>query len=210
MASVNVLDWKKSKVGTVDLPDEVFNVPWRADIVQAIVRWQLASRRQGTHMTKTRAFVRGGGKKPYKQKGTGNARRGSTRSPLIRGGAILFGPQPKSYAYVLPKKFKKNGLKVVLSRLLKDGKLVVVDTMASGKGKTKELNAQLKSFGIEKAVLIDKKANDMFSRAARNLKNFRYYGAEGLNVYDLLKYGTAVCTKDSVESIVNRCVGSAE
>ena len=138
MASVNVLDWKKSKVGTVDLPDEVFNVPWRADIVQAIVRWQLASRRQGTHMTKTRAFVRGGGKKPYKQKGTGNARRGSTRSPLIRGGAILFGPQPKSYAYVLPKKFKKNGLKVVLSRLLKDGKLVVVDTMASGKGKTKE------------------------------------------------------------------------
>lgn len=207
MATVNVLDWKKSKVGSVELPDSVFGLPWRADLAQAIVRWQLASRRQGTHHTKTRDLVSGGGKKPYKQKGTGNARRGSQRSPLIRGGSVIFGPMPKSYEYVLPKKFKRKGLSTVLSRLLKDGNLFVVSDMKSEKGKSKDLSERFKAFGLKKAVLVDATKNDMFARATKNLKNYRYYPSMGLNVYDLMKYGTLVLTKESVDAIVKRCVG---
>ncbi len=208
MASANVLDWKKGKVGSVDLPDEVFGLPWRVDIAQALVRWQLASRRQGTHNTKKRGDVSGGGKKPYKQKGTGNARRGSQRSPLIRGGAVVFGPSPRDYSYELPKKFKRKGVGTVLSKLLKDGNLFVVSDMKSSEGKAKELCERLKKFGVEKAVLVDAKKDTNFGRAARNLKNYRYYAAEGLNVYDMMRYGNVVLTKESVAAVVSRCMGA--
>jgi large subunit ribosomal protein L4 len=208
MASANVLDWKKSKVGSVELPAEVFELPWRVDLAQALVRWQLASRRAGTHNTKRRGDVSGGGKKPYKQKGTGNARRGSQRSPLIRGGAVVFGPSPRDYSYELPKKFKRKGVATVLSKLLKDGNLFVVGDMKSTEGKAKELSERLKKFGVEKAVLIDSKKDTNFSRAARNLKNYRYYAAAGLNVYDMMRYGNVVLTKESIADVVSRCMGT--
>ncbi|MDZ4661807.1 MAG: 50S ribosomal protein L4 [Pseudomonadota bacterium] len=211
MATATVYDWQKDKSGTVELPDEVFGVPWRADIVQSVVRWQLASRRSGTHDTKTRADVSGGGKKPYKQKGTGNARRGSQRSPLIRGGAVVFGPSPRDYGYTLPKKVKKLGLRIALSRLLKDGKLFIVKTLESKDGKTSEIAKRLKKFGVEKAILIGGEADAMVGRAARNLPSFKYYTSAGLNVYDLLKYETLIMSKDAVDSIVKRCtVGGAK
>ncbi len=210
MAKVDVYNFEKSKVGSVDLPSEVFDQPWRADIVQQVVRWQLACRRRGTHNTKKRADVSGGGKKPYKQKGTGNARRGSQRSPLIRGGAVVFGPAPRDYGYTLPKKIKKFGLRITLSRLLRDGNLFVVSDMKSS-GKTKELVKQLGKFGIAKAVIIDKDRDTKFDRASRNLPNFRYYSTAGMNVYDLMKYGAAIISKDSLEQVVKRCtVGGAE
>jgi large subunit ribosomal protein L4 len=204
MATVNVLNWKKEKIGQVELSSDVFEVEVKKDVLHTVVRWQLASRRAGTHMTKTKGLVSGGGKKPFKQKGTGNARQGSTRSPLMPGGGTMFGPQPRSYAYVLPKKTRKVGLMMALSHLFKEGKLTVVDTMAS-EGKSSELNKRLKTFGVSKAVLIDASADEKFNRAARNLANYKYFSVDGINVFDLLKFDHAVITKNSVQKIVERC-----
>lgn len=204
MATVNVINWKNEKVGQVDLAPNVFEVEVKPEVLHSVVRWQLASRRQGTHMTKTKGLVSGGGKKPFKQKGTGNARQGSTRSPLMPGGGTMFGPVPRSYAYVLPKKTRKVGLKMALSYLLKEGKLFVVDAMVS-EGKTGELNKRLKSVGIKKAVLIDATLDEKFQQAARNLQNYKYFPVAGLNVFDLLKFDGVVLTKNSVSKIVERC-----
>jgi len=204
MATVNVLNWKKEKVGSIDLAADVFETPVKKDVLHTVVQWQLASRRQGTHMTKTKGLVSGGGKKPFKQKGTGGARQGSSRSILMPGGGTAFGPQPRSYAFVLPKKVRRLGLSMALSHLQKEGKLFVVDSMQS-EGKTAELNKRLKAFGLKKAVLVDAQVNDKFNRASKNLQTFKYFPVEGLNVFDLLKYDAAIITKESVAKIVDRC-----
>ncbi len=204
MVTVDVLSWDKKKVGSVDLDASVFGIKVKEEILQTVVRWQLACRRQGTHKAKTRAEVSGGGKKPFKQKGTGNARQGSNRSPLMPGGGITFGPEPRDYSYVLPKRVRRLGLRTALSKLSKEGRLFVVDSMDS-EGKTKDLVKRLEGFGLKKAVMIDAASNDKFNRASRNLKNFRYYGVEGLNVYDLLKYDNAIISKESIAKIVERC-----
>lgn len=204
MATVDVIGWDKKKVGSVELDASVFDIQVKKEVLQTVVRWQLACRRRGTHKAKTRGEVSGGGKKPFKQKGTGNARQGSIRSPLMPGGGITFGPIPRDYSYVLPKKVKRLGLRTALSLLKKEGRLMVVDSMTS-EGKTKELAERLAGLGMGKAVLIDAAPNDQFQRASRNLAKYRYYGVEGLNVYDLLKYDGAIITKASVEKIVERC-----
>lgn len=201
--ATNVLNWKKEKVGTLDLSKDVFEVPVKKEILHEVVNWQLAKRRQGTHMVKTRSLVSGGGKKPFKQKGTGNARQGSTRSPLMPGGAKLFGPVPRSYEYSLPKKVRRLGLRMALSHLNSEGKLFIVENMNS-EGKTAELAKRLKTFGLTKAIMIDAEVNDLFKRASDNLPKYRYMGVEGMNVYDLLKYDAAILTKESVAKIVAR------
>ncbi|MBT4762975.1 MAG: 50S ribosomal protein L4 [Bdellovibrionaceae bacterium] len=205
MANVEVLDWKKKKVSDVELSDQVFACDVKKNVLHDVVKWQLASRRQGTHKTKTRAFVSGGGRKPFKQKGTGNARQGTNRSPLMPGGAILFGPQPRDYSYALPKKLKRAGLRMALSYLNKNGKLSIVDAMNS-EGKTGELDSRLKAFGVQKAVLIDGSVNEKFKQAAKNLKSYKYFPVEGLNVYDLLKFDHVILTKDSIDSVTQRCL----
>lgn len=204
MASINVVNWKKEKVGQVDLASHVFEAEVKNEVLHTVVRWQLASRRQGTHMTKTKGLVSGGGKKPFKQKGTGNARQGSTRSPLMPGGGTMFGPTPRSYAYALPKKVRKTGLSMALSYLLQEGRLFVVENMKS-EGKTAELNKRLKAFGLEKAMLIDSVSDKNFQMASKNLQNFKYSPVAGLNVFDLLKFDAAVITKESISKIVKRC-----
>lgn len=203
MSTVNVLNWKKEKVGTVDLDADVFNVEVKKDLLQTVVHWQLACRRQGTHMVKSRSFVSGGGKKPFKQKGTGNARQGSNRSPLMPGGAKVFGPVPKSYEYSLPKKMRKLGLMMALSHLNKEGKLFIVSDMKS-EGKTGEMSKRLEGFGLSKAVLVDATLDSKFKRATGNLPKFKYQPAEGINVFDLLKYDAAVLSLESVAKIVER------
>jgi large subunit ribosomal protein L4 len=205
MSTVDVLSLDKKKVGSVELSKEVFETPVKKDILHVVVRWQLACRRQGTHAAKTRGEVSGGGKKPFKQKGTGNARQGSSRSPLMPGGGITFGPQPRDYSYVLPKKVKQLGLRTALSFLKKEGRLFVVDSLTSSDGKTAALAKRLKAFGVEKACLIDADQDPSFHRASANLPKYRYYGVEGMNVYDLLKYDGAVITKNSLEKISQRC-----
>jgi len=204
MSTANVLNWKKEKVGTVELDASVFEAEIKKEVLHTVVNWQLASRRQGTHMVKTRALVSGGGKKPFKQKGTGNARQGSTRSPLMPGGAKLFGPIPKSYAYQLPKQMRKVALRMALSHLNKEGKLFVVDNIKS-EGKTSEFAKRVAGFGLKKAVLVDTTANEMVKRASQNLKAYKYMPVIGVNVYDLLKFDAAVISKDSLASLVERC-----
>jgi large subunit ribosomal protein L4 len=204
MSKVDVLNWKKEKVGSTELDDSVFGVELKQNVLQQVVEWQLASRRQGTHMTKTRGFVSGGGKKPFKQKGTGNARQGSTRSPLMPGGAKLFGPIPKDYSFTLPKKVRKLGLKVALSYLNKEGRLFVVESIKS-EGKSAELAKRLKQFGCTKALLVDAVVDEKVKRASRNLVSYKYFPVAGLNVFDLLKMDHLVLSKDSVSKIVERC-----
>jgi large subunit ribosomal protein L4 len=204
MAKVEVLNWNKEKIGTVELPADTFEVEVKPSVLHAVVKWQLDSRRQGNAATKTKGLVSGGGKKPFKQKGTGNARQGSTRSPLMPGGGTTFGPEPRSYSFAMPKKVRKLGLKMALSHLLKEGKLVVLDTLSTS-GKTKDLLKNLKSLGLGKAVLIDAHVEDNTKRAALNLPKFKYFSVDGVNVYDLLKYDGAVLSKSSIEAIVGKC-----
>ena len=204
MAKVSVYNWDKKSVGEVELPAAVFEQPLRKDLLHTVVRWQLASRRQGTSATKTKGLVSGGGMKPFKQKGTGNARQGSSRSPLMPGGGTMFGPQPRDYSYKLPRKVKQAGLRAALSYLQSSGKLFIVEDMKS-EGKTGELVKRLAKFGATKAVLIDQKSDEKLERASRNLPKVRYYSVDGLNVYDLLKYDTALVTKASLGRILERC-----
>ncbi len=205
MAKLEVLDWNKKKTGDVEVPEAFFDKEVNKNLLHTMVRWQLVSRRQGTHATKTKGLVSGGGKKPFKQKGTGNARAGSTRSPLMPGGGTMFGPQPKSYAYTLPSSMKKAGLRAALTYLYNEKKLFIVDEMTSKEGKTKELASRLKKFGLEKALLVTNESEDNFGRAARNMKKFRYNTAAGLNVYDMLRFDALVLSKDAVDAVVKRC-----
>lgn len=205
MAKVDVLDWDRKKVGQVELDAAIFEQPVRKDVLHSLVRWQLASRRSGTHKTKNKSEVSGGGKKPFKQKGTGSARQGSTRSPLNPGGGVVFGPTPRDYSYSVPKKIKQLGLKSALSYLLSSDRLFVLNDFPSSEGKTKELAARLKGFGLSKAVLIDGKNNPKMARASRNMQKCRYYSTAGLNVYDLLKYDVAIISESSLEGIAARC-----
>jgi large subunit ribosomal protein L4 len=204
MAKVTVYNWDKKKVGEVELVAGVFEQPVKKELLHTVVRWQLACRRQGNAMTKTKGLVSGGGKKPFKQKGTGNARQGSTRSPLMPGGGTMFGPEPRDYSYTLPKKVRQAGLRTALSYLQAEGRLFVVEDMKS-EGKTSELAKRMKTFGLSKCVLIDQEADAKFTQASRNLPKFRYYSVDGLNVYDLLKYDNAIVTKASLERIAGRC-----
>ncbi|MCC6277514.1 MAG: 50S ribosomal protein L4 [Oligoflexia bacterium] len=203
MASLAVVDLDKKKVGSVDVPEGVLDSALRRDILQAVVRWQLACRRSGTHATRTKGMVAGGGKKPFKQKGTGNARQGSSRSPLMPGGGTMFGPQPRDYSYTLPKEVRKAGLRVALSYLNEQGRFYVVSDLKSD-GKTKSLNKSLVKLGLEKAVIIDDQANSMLKRAAKNLKNFKFVADGGVNVFDLLKYDGCVISKESMAKLAQR------
>ena len=205
MAKLEVLDWKKKKAGDVEVPEKMINEEIRKDIFHTLVRWQLASRRQGTHNTKNRGDVSGGGKKPYKQKGTGNARQGSIRSPLLRGGSVIHGPHPRDYSFTVPRKIKQLGLRSALSYLYKEGRLFVVSDMKSSDGKTKELASRLQGFGLSKALIVDGEKDDLFFRASRNLPKFRYNTVEGLNVYDLLKYDAVILSQASLEKVAQKC-----
>lgn len=204
MSKVEVLNLENKKVGDVELSADIFERAVRKDILQTVVRWQLAKRRQGTHKAKTRTEVSGGGAKPYKQKGTGNARRGSSRSPLIRGGGVLFGPTPRDYSFSLPKKIRKVAVKYALSYLHSQGRVKVVEGLDSADGKTKVLSKQLDGMGLKKSVLIGETLNEKFERASRNIPKFIYQPVEGVNVYDLLKYDNVVFEKNSLAKLEER------
>jgi large subunit ribosomal protein L4 len=203
MLSVPVVDLNKKEVGSLEVPEGIFKAEVRPDIMQGVVRWQLACRRAGTVKTKTKGEVRGGGKKPFKQKGTGEARQGSNRSPLMPGGGTAFGPQPRDYSYTLPRAFKKSGLRTALSYLMAEGRLFIVDSFTSD-GKTKTLNSTMKKFGVEKSVLVDDAANLNLKRAARNLPKYKFVAVQGLNVFDLLKYDSCLVTKAAVTQLLER------
>lgn len=200
---VKTLDNKKS--GTVDLNDAIFGLEPRADILHRCVRYQLAKRQAGTHQTLGRSDVTGTQKKMYKQKGTGSARHGNKKVPQFRGGAKAFGPQSRSHAHALNKKFRALGLRHALSAKAKAEELVVVEDTAAGKEKTSQLKAQLEKMGLSKVLFIEgQEVNENFSRAARNIPNVDVLPVQGINVYDILRRDKLVITKAALEALEAR------
>lgn len=201
---LDVINLENKAVGTVELPEDIFGLETRSDILQRVVRWQLAKRQAGTHQTKTIAMVSGTTRKPFKQKGTGRARQGSARATQFRGGGVAFGPVVRSHAHDLNKKFRKLGLKTALSAKVRDGKLVVVD-FADVSGKTKDLASQVKALGWSSALVIDgAEVNAMFARAASNIPGLSFLPTQGANVYDILRRDTLVLTRAAVEKLEER------
>ena len=200
-----VVSLEAKEVGNVELNKDVFGLPVRRDILARMVNWQLAQRRSGNHKTKGISDIQGTTARPYKQKGTGRARQGSLRSPQFRGGAVIFGPVVRSHAFDLPKKVRKLALKTALSSKAADGKIVVLDSTALAKPKTKELAARLKKLGWASALIIDgAEVNANFGRAARNLPNIDVLPQQGINVYDILRRDILVLTKDAVSHLEER------
>ena len=202
MAKVKVYGINAQVVGEMELPESVFEVEMNAPLVHQVVVMQLASRRLGTHATKTRAMVRGGGRKPWRQKGTGRARAGSRRSPLWRSGGTIFGPQPRSYAFTMPRKQRRLALKCVLSDKLKSGDLIVLDELDFEAPRTKQMVKVLKDFDVEKkALFITEEPKDNVTRSANNIQGVKTLGALGLNVYDILNHDKLFLTKNAVAKI---------
>jgi len=192
-------------VGDIDLKDEVFGVAVRSDILGRMVNWQLAKRRAGTHKAKERGEVRGTTAKPFRQKGTGRARQGSVRSPILRGGGVVFGPRPRDYTFALPKKVRRLALKSALSAKQADGKLVVVDEVRLESPKTKALAERLAGFGWPSALIVGGAAVDEnFTRAAANIPAVDVLPQQGINVYDILRRDFLVLTTDAVRHLEER------
>ncbi len=205
MPKVSVYNMTNEKVGDLELSEEIFNVEMnekRAGLIHQVVVMQLASRRLGTHATKTRSMVRGGGRKPWRQKGTGRARAGSRRSPLWRSGGTVFGPHPRSYAFTMPRKQRRLALKCVLSDKVKNGDLIVLDKLDFDTPKTKQFVKLLNDFNIEKkALFITSEPKENVQRSANNIQGVKTIGALGLNVYDMLNHDKLFLTKDAVAKI---------
>lgn len=200
-----VYDLKGKATSEVELDDGIFAAEVKPHLFWEVVRWQLAKRRAGTHSTKHRSDVTGTGKKPYRQKGTGNARRGTFKSGHHVGGGAQFGPKPRDYSYPLNKKVRRAALKCALSlRAGEENGLRVVDTFDVGDtARTKAVSGALAGLGLGKALIIDTK-NEALSRSARNLPNAKYLPPEGLNVYDILKYDSLIITKAAAEAVTAR------
>jgi len=201
---IEILNSEGTSVGSLELADDVFGAPVKEYLLWEVVKAQRAARRAGTHSTLTRANVRGGGKKPYKQKGTGNARQGSTRSPNYVGGGKVFGPHPRDYSYTVPKKVRRAALVCALSLRAQEKKLVVIDKLSFDAPKTKRLAGILAALGLPSAVVVDAKENVGLSRSVRNLPDSKYLAPEGLNVYDILDHTGLVLTADAVKLIEAR------
>jgi large subunit ribosomal protein L4 len=201
MASVSMVDMSNKKVKDVELP-AVFGVEVKSHLLHSAVVNQLANRRAGTAATKTKGLVSGGGKKPFKQKGTGRARAGSTRSPLWRHGGTVFGPQPRDYSYSMPKKEKRAALAAALSSKVSDSRMVLLDKLELAGPRTKQMNDLLKALGVaESALVLIAGENKNVSLASRNMPNVKVIRMENINVYDLLKYRYLITTQDALKTM---------
>lgn len=201
MATIAVYDINKNQVSERELADSVFNDVVRGYLIHDMVRYQLAARRQGTADTKTRSEVRGGGKKPYKQKGTGNARQGCIRAPHFVGGGAAFGPTPRDYSFKLNRKVKKAALRSALSVRYRDQKLTVLNAIELEKISTKGFVEVLNRFAVDKALVVVDGGNPNLELSARNLPNVKVLRAEGVNVYDVMKYPHLIVTEGAVSQL---------
>lgn len=204
MAVVDVIDISGKKVSQVDLNDEIFNVPVKKSILHDVVTMQLANRRAGSASTKHRSDVTGSGRKLFRQKGTGRARRGNIKSPLLRGGGVAFGPKPKSWAYKVPKKVRKLALKMALSSKFKDDDILILDQFELDQIKTKAFSEVAGNLNIENALIVIDQENENLELSSRNMPTFKVMRSEGLNVYDILKHRTLVLLEASVKAIEGR------
>ncbi|MDD3312668.1 50S ribosomal protein L4 [Pseudodesulfovibrio sp.] len=204
MAKIQVVDQNNTKVGDIELAPEVFEVEVRPEILNLVVRSQRAAMRQGTHATKTRGMKSGGGRKPWRQKGTGRARSGSNRSPVWRGGAILFGPQPRDYDFKVNKKVRKLALQMALSSRVSEEKLTVVKSIELAEAKTKAFADVASKLGMTKALLVAKDADEKLMLSARNMPHIKVIEAEKLNVYDVLLYPELVMFEAAAQDVQER------
>lgn len=204
MPTIDVINQEKKKVGTIDLSDAVFGVEINIPLVHQVIKAQLANRRQGTAKTKVKSEVRGGGKKPFRQKGTGNARQGSSRSPLQPGGGQNFGPQPRSYEQATPKKMMEGALRSALTDRAKAGRLLVIDELKLGAIKTKAFAEVLsKKLQLEKVLIVDEE-NRNLELSARNVPHCKVLRTEGLNCYDIVGNEWLLLTKRAVAKVEAR------
>ncbi len=201
MATVKVYNIEGKEVGSLELNDSVFGVEVNSHLMHMATVLQLANKRQGTQSALTRAEVRGGGRKPWKQKGTGHARQGSTRSPQWTGGGVVFAPKPREYSFKMNKKEKALAVKSALTTKVQDEKFVVLDGIEFDEIKTKKMQAVLDSFKLDKALFVLDKKDDNVILSARNLPTVKTALSNAINVYDILKYDTLVITKDAVAQI---------
>lgn len=202
MAKIDVKDLTGAVTGSIELSDEIFGIEPNEAAMSTVVRNQLANKRQGTQKTKTRSEVSGGGKRPYRQKGTGRARHGSTRSAQYVGGGIIFGPTPRSYSYTVPKKVKRLALKSALSSKVADQKLIVVENMDLDEVKTATVAKALKAIGAgNSSLIVLEDVNKNAELSARNIKDVKTALVNTINVLDILKYDSFVATKAAVEKI---------
>jgi len=201
MANVSVYNIEGKEVGTIDLSDAIFGVEVNDHLMHMAVVAQLANKRQGTQKAKTRAEVRGGGRKPWRQKGTGHARQGSTRSPQWTGGGVVFAPTPRDYSIKLNKKEKRAALKSALASRVEDKKFLVIDEINLDEIKTKNFQAMLNNLEVAKALVILEDGNKNAVLSARNIVNVKTARTNTINVYDILKYNTVIATKAAVANI---------
>ena len=202
MLKVKVKNIDNTDVSEINLPEEIFNYPLKEHLIYEAVKNFRANQRQGNASTKTRAKVSGGGRKPWRQKGTGRARAGSTRSPLWRSGGITFGPHPRDYSYNMPKKAKRNALKSILSDKMRNDRILVIDEISVASNKTKETLLKLKNFDFDKLLIVDKKENSKLLLSTRNVPNIKAIDFKEINVYDSLKYNYIMFSVDAVKQLV--------
>lgn len=202
MPKVTVYDMGGNKVDEIELSEAIFGIEPHEHVLHDAVVMQQASQRRGTHAVKNRSEVRGGGRKPWRQKGTGRARHGSIRSPIWVGGGVAFGPTPRSYAYKLPKKVRRLAIKSALSSKVRSEELVVLDQLTLEKPKTREMVQILKNLGADKkALVVGNSLDDVVYLSARNLPGVKVIGTDGLNVLDVLRHDKVIFTRDAVARV---------
>ena len=204
MPVVDVINSNGEKVSQVDLSDRLFKVPVKPSVLHEVVTMQLASRRSGSASVKHRSDVSGSSRKLFRQKGTGRARRGNIKSPLLRGGGVTFGPIPKSYAYKVPKKVRALALKMALSSKLQENSLIVLDEFRLDQIKTRDVMAVLTTLNLNSALIVIEKKDEKLERSSRNIPDVKVLRCEGLNVYDILKHETLVLLEPSIQGIEGR------
>ena len=201
MAKVEVIDIQRQKVAEMEVDDRLLQATEKSHLIYDVVRWQLACRRSGTAATKERSAVSGGGKKPWKQKGTGRARAGHSRSPLWRGGGTVFGPQPRDYSYPLPKKVREAGLIAALSSKYREEKLVVLDRFGLEAVRTRRFQEVLKGLGVSSALIVIDGPDEILEKSARNIPGVQVLQVPGLNVHDILRHEHLVFLRSSLEKV---------
>ena len=201
MANVKVYNIEGKEVGTIELNDAIFGVEVNEHLMHMAVVQQLANKRQGTQKAKTRSEVSGGGRKPWRQKGTGHARQGSTRAPQWTGGGVVFAPTPRDYSFKLNKKEKRAALKSALTSRVQENKFIVIDEMNFGEIKTKNFQAMLNNLSVAKALVVIEEGNQKAVLSARNIAGVKTAATNTINVYDILKYNTLIVSKAAVQTI---------
>ncbi len=204
MAAVDVLNSSGKKVSETQLPDQIFNTPIKKSVLHQVVRAQLAAKREGTAACKTRGMVRGSTKKLFRQKGTGNARAGSVKSPLRKGGGVIFGPSPRSFAIKVPKKVRKLALKMALSSKLEDKTIHVIDDFNLEAIKTKALANVLNSLELSDLLIVSDTEDTNLLMSSRNIPDIKVIKTEGLNVYDILKFKNLLLVESVIKNITGR------